>query len=109
MRKLFTSIFLVSLILSPVSQAQASEQSELDQAVRQLESAKKALDRAQISEKSVRVKDRVYFDYTKARRDIDLVKFGISRYINSNRAQPRDPRQIRTLSGVYDNVKTGTR
>ncbi|WP_419851715.1 RAQPRD family integrative conjugative element protein [Actinobacillus pleuropneumoniae] len=108
MRRLLTSIFLFSLTFSPAF-SQASEQSELDQAIRQLESAKKALARAQNSAKSMQVKDRVYFDYAKARQDIDLIKLGIDRYINSNRAQPRDPRQIRTLSGAYDHVKAGAK
>lgn len=106
MRKLLTSIFLFSITLSP-SLSYGSEQAELDQAIRQLESAKKALERAKVSANATKVKQRIYFDYIKAYQDIDLIKTGIDRYINSNRAQPRDPRQIRALLGEYDKVKEG--
>lgn len=102
MRKTFLPV-LIFLISSPL--ALATEQSELDQAMRQLDAAQQALARAHTAANSSKAKERIYFDYAQARRDIDLVKAGIARYINSNRAQPRDPRQIRTLSGEYDKVR----
>lgn len=86
----------------------ANEQAELDQALRQLESAKQALYRAQQQARQsskVQVKARFYFDYLKARQDIELVKEGIHHYLNTDRAQPRDPRQLKTLSGDYNKIR----
>ncbi|MDP8189074.1 RAQPRD family integrative conjugative element protein [Pasteurella skyensis] len=108
MRKLLTPIILFSISVSPAF-SYASEQTELDQALHQLEAAKKALKRAQIAANSKHIKSRIYFDYTKAQEDINLIKQGINRYINGNRSQPRDPRQIRTLSGDYDHIKVGSK
>lgn len=105
MRKI-TLFLLISSLFPPLSYA--SERAELDQALRQLESAKQALYRAQVQARQssqVQVKERFYFDYLKARQDIDLVKSGIFQYLNNDRAQPRDPRQIRTLSGQYDKMR----
>lgn len=102
MRHLFTLLLITSsAFYSPSSLA--SEQSELDQAKRQLEAARQALFRAKAD--AERNRSRVYFDYARANQDITLIQQGIDRYINSNRAQPRDPRQIRTLSGDYDKVR----
>ncbi|OOS00872.1 hypothetical protein B0187_00845 [Haemophilus paracuniculus] len=102
MRHLFTLLLIASsAFYSPLSSA--SEQSELDQAKRQLEAARQALFRAKAE--AERNRSRVYFDYASANQDITLIQQGIDRYINSNRAQPRDPRQIRTLSGDYDKVR----
>lgn len=83
----------------------ATEQAELDQAIRQLESAKLALERANKVTHNIRVQERIYFDYAKARGEIDLIIRGIKQYTNGNRAQPRDPSQIRTLTGEYDKVR----
>lgn len=100
MRKLiFLSIFLLPHL------ALATEQSELDQAIKQLQSAKAALNRANHAANGVRQQERVYFDYFKARQEIDLVIQGIRLYVNGSRAQPRDPSQIRVLTGDYDKVK----
>lgn len=98
------SLFILSLCFTS-SFANATEQSELDQAVRQLQSAKIALERANKAAKHIRVQERVYFDYVKANQEIDLVIQGIKQYTNGNRAQPRDPRQIKTLTGEYDRVR----
>ncbi len=84
----------------------ASEQAELDQALKQLVSAQQALMRADKASRQTHIKNRVYFDYKQAHDDIYLIKQGIERYINSNRAQPRDPRLMRGLSGDYDRVRT---
>lgn len=83
----------------------ADEQAELEQAIRQLESAKQALVRAQQQAKGSNVKTRFYFDYLKARKEIDTVRTGIYHYLNNDRAQPRDPRDIRTLSGEYEKTR----
>lgn len=108
MRISLLPIFLSFWIL-PINHIQASEfeQAELVQVIRQLESAKQALARANAKALKSGTSERVYFDYAKARQDIDLIKTGIDHYINSNRAQPRNPNQIRTLSGDYDRVKNG--
>ncbi|MDO5055640.1 MAG: RAQPRD family integrative conjugative element protein [Pasteurella oralis] len=83
----------------------ADEQAELEQAIRQLESAKQALVRAQQQAKGSNIKTRFYFDYAKARKEIDTVRSGIYYYLNNDRAQPRDPRAVRTLSGEYEKVR----
>lgn len=100
------SLFILSFAFTfAVPFASATEQSELDQAIRQLQSAKIALARAEQAAKHIRVQERVYFDYVKARQEIDLVIQGINQYTNGNRAQPRDPRQVKTLTGEYDKVR----
>ena len=48
------------------------------------------------------VKHRFYFDYPSARADINKVRNGINNYINSERAQPRNPKQLKDLSGDYE-------
>lgn len=83
----------------------ADEQTELQQAIRQLESAKQALIRAQQQAKNTKAQARFYFDYLKAQKEIDIVISGIHYYLNNDRAQPRDPRQLRTLSGDYEKMK----
>ncbi|MDO5055668.1 MAG: RAQPRD family integrative conjugative element protein [Pasteurella oralis] len=83
----------------------ADERAELEQAIRQLESAKQALVRAQQQAKGSNIKTRFYFDYAKARKEIDTVRSGIYYYLNNDRAQPRDPRVVRTLSGEYEKVR----
>lgn len=102
MHNLLTATVLL-VALSPTLSF-ATEQSELEQAIRQLDSAKQALVRAESQARS-HLKTRVYFDYRKARQDIQTISLGINQYINSERAQPRDPRQLRTLSGEYDKVR----
>lgn len=102
MRKLAFSILFTSFFFSV--EVWASETAEIEQAKRQLESAKQALLRAEKSARNM-AKPRVYFDYRKAQQDITLIQQGLDRYLNSNRAQPRDPSRLRTLSGDYDKVK----
>lgn len=94
-----------SLFLCFSSWVVASEQSELDQVIKQLQSAKAALKRANSEASRHRVQERVYFDYAKAHQEISTVISGIQLYINGERAQPRDPRKMRALTGHYN--KTG--
>lgn len=104
MRKHFPiSLFLSACLFS--ANVLADEQAELEQAIRQLESAKQALVRAKAQAKDSRVKTRFYFDYAKAKKEIDTVQLGIYYYLNNDRAQPRNPRDIRTLSGEYERTK----
>ncbi|MGQ9444977.1 integrative conjugative element protein, RAQPRD family [[Pasteurella] aerogenes] len=96
MRKIVISL----LCLCASTIAFADEQSELQQAIRQLESSKQALIRAEQQAK-VGLRSRVYFDYRKAQQEIQEIERGINQFINSSRSQPRDPSQIRTLTGDY--------
>lgn len=98
------SLFILSLCFVSTF-SNATEQAELDQAIRQLQSAKVALERANKAAQNIRVQERVYFDYVKAHQEIDLIIRGIKQYSNGNRAQPRDPRQVKTLTGEYDKVR----
>ncbi|HDR1435562.1 TPA: RAQPRD family integrative conjugative element protein [Pasteurella multocida] len=92
---------LVITLCCGLSTAIASEQSELAQAIRQLNAAEQALTRAQNQAKT-EVKHRFYFDYPSARADINKVRIGINNYINSERALPRNPKQLKDLSGDYE-------
>lgn len=92
-------VMLISVVTLP---SLADEQAELAQAIRQLNAAKQALVRAQKQAASTQVKSRFYFDYAKAQKDIEAVKQGIHYFLNNSRAQPRDPRLMRTLSGEYE-------
>lgn len=98
------SLFALILFLSAVASAHAQESAELEQAIRQLNSAKQALLRAEKIAKTT-PHQRLYFHYPQAHQDIDLVVQGIRHYINSERLQPRDPRQLKTLSGEYDKLR----
>ena len=79
----------------------ATEQSELAQAIRQLNAAEQALVRAQAQARAD-IKHRFYFDYQTARADIQKIRTGIDNYVNAERAQPRNPKQLKTLSGDYE-------
>ena len=89
------------LLISVVQPVHASEESELDQAIRQLNAAEQALARAKQQAKTD-IKHRFYFDYQQAQTDIDKIRRGINRYVNSERAQPRDMKQLKALSGDYE-------
>ena len=100
-KSIFYSINALVITLCGLSTAVASEQSELAQAVRQLNAAEQALMRAQ-NQARTEVKHRFYFDYPSARADINKVRSGINNYINSERAQPRNPKKLKNLSGDYE-------
>lgn len=100
-KSIFYSINALVITLCSLSTAVASEQSELAQAIRQLNAAEQALMRAQ-NQARTEVKHRFYFDYPSARADINKVRSGINNYINSERAQPRHPKQLKNLSGDYE-------
>lgn len=104
MLKPISAILIFSASLFSIN-AYAHEQAELEQAIRQLESAKQALIRAQQYTKDAKVKTRFYFDYAKARKEIEMIRSGIHHYLNNDRAQPRDPRTITTLSGEYEKTR----
>ncbi|HII3839974.1 TPA: RAQPRD family integrative conjugative element protein [Pasteurella multocida] len=100
-KSIFYSINALVITLCSLSTAVASEQSELAQAIRQLNAAEQALTRAQ-NQARTEVKYRFYFDYPSARADINKVRIGINNYINSERALPRNPKQLKDLSGEYE-------
>ncbi|EHK90243.1 RAQPRD family integrative conjugative element protein [Aggregatibacter actinomycetemcomitans] len=100
-KSIFYSINALAITLCSLPTAIASEQSELAQAMRQLNAAEQALMRAK-NQARTEVKHRFYFDYPSARADINKVRSGINNYINSERAQPRNPKQLKDLSGDYE-------
>ncbi|AWX14712.1 conjugal transfer protein [Mergibacter septicus] len=78
----------------------ASESAELAQAIAQLTAAEQSLIRAK--EQNTDISTRFYFDYVKAMHEIQTVRHGIYRYLNNERAQPRDPNKLGTVSGLYE-------
>lgn len=105
MCKKLKSISLVSSLIavfafSSSALVMASEQSELAQAVKQLQAAKQSLQRAQAQARNVPT-NRFYFDYRQAHTDINVVATGINHFLNNDRAQPRQPAQLQSLDGDY--------
>jgi len=70
--------------------AQASEKDELAQVMRQLEQVQASFDRARSLSPQSAEDGRFYFDYIRARQDIQAMKQGISQFLEPSRAQPRD-------------------
>ncbi|MDY4281334.1 MAG: RAQPRD family integrative conjugative element protein [[Pasteurella] mairii] len=96
-------LFAVSLSMMTFS-VQALEKEQLAQAIKQLEAAQLSLKRAQASTR-ISEKNREYFDYQAARRDINAIKSGINQYINPSRAIPRDPNASRRLQENYTKLR----
>jgi integrative conjugative element protein, RAQPRD family len=92
------------MCLGGTMMAQATEQEQLAQAIKQMEAAKLSLQRA-ASQARTSVKSREYFDYTAAQRDITTVQEGIKQYINPSRAIPRNPKAIRSLTEDYTKLR----
>ena len=88
------------LLCASSTVAMASEHAELAQAIKQLQSAKQALQRAKALA-GTEPQQRIYFHYDQANKDISLVENGIFNYLNYSRAQPRKPSQLQELSGDY--------
>ncbi|AKO30855.1 hypothetical protein RZ60_03635 [[Haemophilus] ducreyi] len=84
--------------------AQATEQEQLEQAIKQMDAAKLSLQRAAQQAKTS-VKSREFFDYTAAQRDITTVQEGIKQYINPSRAIPRNPKAVRALTEDYTKLR----
>ncbi|ERF77319.1 integrative conjugative element protein, RAQPRD family [Gallibacterium anatis] len=93
-------LFLFCCMLFSSTAAIASEQAELAQAIKQLQSAKQALQRAKALA-GTKPQQRIYFYYDQANQDINLVEQGIFNYLNHSRAQPRKPSELQELSGDY--------
>lgn len=78
----------------------ATETEQLTQAMRQLDAVKAALLRAktEASLENRQVQKRAVFLYTQALNDVATMKQAIGDYLNPNRIQPRNPKQLKTLS-----------
>ncbi|MFK4135358.1 type III effector Hop protein [Pseudomonas luteola] len=78
----------------------ASEQTNLELMLRQLESVERVA--KQSSSVPEREGARYHFDYERLQKDLELIHQGIKSHLSPSRAQPRDPGQ---LSGHY--TRTG--
>lgn len=96
-------LFAVSMSMMTLT-VQASEKAQLAQAIKQLEAAQLSLNRAEAVAQTSE-KNREYFDYQAARRDINAIKSGINQYINPKRAIPRDPNAFRRLQEDYTKLR----
>ncbi len=91
-----SSFLLLALLIGP--QAYASpESTQLALALKQLNSVKTSLERAQ-ARASTDPQSRYFFDYQQAQQDITAVEQGINRYLTPARAQPR---AVQPLSASY--------
>lgn len=92
------SIFsiLSILFITPAAAASASEQSNLDVMIRQLNALENT------ARHSANIPDepgqRYFFDYPRLAGDIARIRHGLQAYLTPSRAQPRDPVE---LSGQY--------
>ena len=70
---------------------QAAEQDELATAMRQLDQVQAALERARVAavQSGSSEPSRYFFDYSRARADLETIRNGIDRYLTPSRAQPR--------------------
>ncbi|BBV00365.1 RAQPRD family integrative conjugative element protein [Providencia hangzhouensis] len=81
--------------------AQAGEKDELALTLTQLEQIQASLERARIQANQESLA-RFYFDYTQASKDIELIRQGITRYLDPSRAQPTVPVNVaEPLRGDY--------
>ena len=89
-------LFLFTLAI-PV---QAAEQDELATAMRQLDQVQAALERARVAavQSGSSEPSRYFFDYSRARADLETIRNGIDRYLTPSRAQPRT---TTTVNGHY--------
>lgn len=89
-------LFLFTLAI-PV---QAAEQDELATAMRQLDQVQAALERARGAavQSGASEPSRYFFDYPRARADLETIRNGIDRYLTPSRAQPRT---TSTVNGHY--------
>ena len=78
----------------------AAEQDELATAMRQLDQVQAALERARGAavQSGASEPSRYFFDYPRARADLETIRNGIDRYLTPSRAQPRT---TSTVNGHY--------
>ncbi|EOT2401624.1 RAQPRD family integrative conjugative element protein [Escherichia coli] len=78
-------LFLLSFALP----AQAAEKDELATVMRQLDHVQAALERARTASLQASSQgERYFFDYLRARADLQTIRDGIDRYLAPSRAQP---------------------
>ncbi|WP_336844118.1 RAQPRD family integrative conjugative element protein [Providencia rettgeri] len=81
--------------------AQAGEKDELALTLKQLEQVQASFERARIQANQEN-NARYYFDYTQASKDVELIRQGITRYLEPSRAQPSVPVNVaEPLRGDY--------
>ncbi|HAV0429292.1 TPA: raqprd family integrative conjugative element protein [Klebsiella oxytoca] len=88
---------LLLIIPFPVLVIASPESTQLSLALKQLDSVKTSLERAQ-SNANTDPQSRYFFDYQQAQQDITTVEQGIRRYLSPARAQPR---AVQPLSASY--------
>lgn len=102
--RLFTPLpatLLVAASAFLASPALAGEKDELALTLKQLEQIQASLERARIQANQEN-KARFYFDYTQASKDIELIRRGITGYLEPSRAQPSVPVNVaEPLRGDY--------
>ncbi|QLB12780.1 RAQPRD family integrative conjugative element protein [Bisgaardia hudsonensis] len=103
-KKYFGKWVVIVLALGSITAYASTEKEQLAQAIKQLEAAELSLKRAEQLAKTT-PKTREFFNYSAIRRDMEIVKNGISQYINPARAIPRDPKALRTLTEDYTKLR----
>ncbi|ARX35877.1 TPA: RAQPRD family integrative conjugative element protein [Proteus mirabilis] len=84
-----------------VCPAQAGEKDELALTLKQLEHIQASLERARIQANQDNPA-RFYFDYSRASREVEIIRQGIARYLEPSRAQPMVPVNVaEPLRGDY--------
>ncbi|MDC9612917.1 RAQPRD family integrative conjugative element protein [Xenorhabdus khoisanae] len=71
----------------------AAEKDELALMMKQLDQIQVSLERARSLANQDRSQNRFYFDYLSTSKDIEVIRQGISRYLEPSRAQPAIPIQ----------------
>ncbi|MDY3123646.1 RAQPRD family integrative conjugative element protein [Actinobacillus porcinus] len=95
---------VIVLASSSMTAYASTEKEQLAQAIKQLEAAELSLKRAEQLAKTS-PKTREFFNYEAIRHDMNIVKRGITQYINPARAMPRDPKALRTLTEDYTKLR----
>ncbi|ELF9824995.1 TPA: RAQPRD family integrative conjugative element protein [Proteus mirabilis] len=102
MRLFSPLISLFALVVSAfgVLPAQAAEKDELALTLKQLDHIQASLERARIQDQDNHA--RFYFDYSRASREVEIIRQGIVRYLEPSRAQPTVPVNVaEPLRGDY--------
>ncbi len=82
--------------------AWAAEKDELALMMKQLDQIQASLERARTLATQDASRNRFYFDYLKASKDIETIRQGISSYLEPSRAQPVIPIQSQyQINGDY--------
>ncbi|HHE7226845.1 TPA: RAQPRD family integrative conjugative element protein [Escherichia coli] len=103
MRLFSPLISLFALVVSAfgVLPAQAAEKDALALTLKQLDHIQASLERARIQANQDN-HARFYFDYSRASREVEIIRQGIVRYLEPSRAQPTVPVNVaEPLRGDY--------